>query len=207
MERSPHPRLRLSSRGGTRLRTKCAAPPSPPAAAFDQYYRQINWNEYKNCKKEDPQAPLLTLSFVIVNCNILLKRYWWWPLASMRCRGGKICHNVTRAEHASRKKCFVTLSPVSRGTKMEMYVCFCIWVVVAVNSAARKWKETLTSSLGRFDRLHGTGEKRTGWKWRPSPYFSIDSRWGCVTSCYVQVKSSISFYNLFYNRPCCLSWP
>ena len=100
----------------------------------------------------------------------------------MRCRGGKICHNVTRAEHASRKKCFVTLSPVSRGTKMEMYVCFCIWVVVAVNSAVRKWKETLTSSLGRFDRLHGTGEKRTGWKWRPSPYFSIDSRWGCVTS-------------------------
>ena len=68
-------------------------------------------------------------------CNRELQYFDWkeekdksgaLPQASMRCRGGKICHNVARAEHASRKKCFVTLSPVSRGTKVKMYICFCI---------------------------------------------------------------------------------
>ena len=61
MERSPHPRLRLSSRGGTRLRTKCVAPPSPPAAAFDQYYRQtfllvIEMN-IKIARRKTPKPP------------------------------------------------------------------------------------------------------------------------------------------------------
>ena len=80
---------------------------------------------------------------------------------------------MSHAEHASRKKCFVTLSPFPEGQKWK-----CTFAFAFECSTVLKWKETLMSALGRFDRLHGSGEKRTGWKWRPSPYFTIDSRWG-----------------------------
>ena len=66
--------------------------------------------------------------------------------------------------------------PVARFHRGQKWKCTFAFAFEC--STVLKWKETLTSAPGRFDRLHGSGEKRTGWKWRPSPYFTIDSRWG-----------------------------
>ena len=71
------------------------------------------------------------------------------------------------------KNVLLPCRPFPEGQKWK-----CTFAFAFECSTVLKWKETLTSALGRFDRLHGSGEKRTGWKWRPSPYFTIDSRWG-----------------------------
>ena len=99
----------------------------------------------------------------------------------MRCIGCKICHNVTRTEHASRKKCFVTLSPVFQGDK-NGNVLFAFTLERWLHFTVRKWKETLTSSRRTFWQVTRRWWKENRLKMTPVAVFFNRFRMGsCVT--------------------------
>ena len=79
------------------------------------------------------------------------------------------------------KNVLLPCRPFPGGQKWKCTFAFAFEWLALIQQCASEKRHLTSAGLGRFDRLHGTAEKRTGWKWRPSPYFTIDSRWGRVT--------------------------
>ena len=186
MERSPHPRLTLSARGGTRLWTKCA----PSCCTFNQFYHpRISFNFYFKILHRHNKS--------VWDNSIAL--WLQWDAEEVKYV------TMSHAEHASRKKCFVTLSPVSIGGKNGNVRLLLHLSALQCSSEKRHWRQlwdvlTGYTALVKREQVENDGRRRI----LQSIPDGADYYAGGAA---LQLKSSISFYNLFYNSPCCLSWP
>ena len=128
--------------------------------------------------KEDLQAPL-TLSFAIVNYNILLRKkdnssaLWlqWYAeeVKYVTMSHGRNTHRL--------KNVLLPCRPFPWGAKMEMYVCFCIWVLYSAQV-----KRDIDVSSGTF--------------WQVTRHWWKENR--------LKMTAVAVFFNRFQMGPCCV---